>query len=118
MSGEARIEEWRDLRFGMFIQWGLYSLLGRGEWVMFNEAIPVEEYRTLKDRFTAENFDARAWARTAKQAGMKYMVFTTRHHDGFSLWDSKGSIDGFTSMDSAPKRILSGLMRMPAARKG
>ena len=104
MSGEARIEEWRDLRFGMFIHWGLYSLLGRGEWVMFNEAIPVEEYRTLKDRFTAENFDARALASTAKQAGMKYMVFTTRHHDGFSLWDSKGSIDGFTSMDSAAKK--------------
>ncbi len=104
MFAPARIEEWKDLKFGMFIHWGLYALLGRGEWVMYNEAIPVEEYRTLKDRFTAEKFDAAAWAQTAKAAGMKYMVFTTRHHDGFSLWDSAGSIDNFTSMNSAAKK--------------
>ena len=101
---KARIEEWKDLRFGMFIHWGLYALLGRGEWVMYNEAIPVEEYRELKEQFTAEKFDARAWAKAAKDAGMKYMVLTTRHHDGFSLWDSPGSIDHFTSMNSAARK--------------
>ena len=106
MFEAPRIEEWKDLRFGMFIHWGLYALLGRGEWVMYNEAIPAEEYRKLMDSFTAEKFDARAWARTAKDAGMKYMVLTTRHHDGFSLWDSPGSIDGFNSMNAACRRDL------------
>lgn len=98
------VEEWKDLRFGMFIHWGLYALLGRGEWVMFNEAIDKDEYRTLMEKFSAEKFDARKWALTAKEAGMKYMVLTARHHDGFSLWDSKGSADDFTSMRSAARR--------------
>ena len=104
MFEQPRIEEWKDLRFGMFIHWGLYAILGRGEWVMYNEAIPVEEYRKLKNYFTAEKFDARAWAKVAKDDGMKYMVLTTRHHDGFSLWDSEGSINNFTSMNSAARR--------------
>ena len=101
---EKRIEDWKDLRFGMFIHWGLYALPARGEWVMWKEAIDKDEYRKLMDRFTAERFDARAWARTAKDAGMKYMVLTTRHHDGFSLWDSPGSVDGFDAMHSAARR--------------
>lgn len=71
---EQRIENWKDLRFGMFIHWGLYAIMGRGEWAMWTEAIDVDEYRKLADEFTAEKFDARAWAKTAKAAGMKYMV--------------------------------------------
>lgn len=100
------IEEWKDLRFGMFLHWGLYSLLERGEWVMYQEAIDKDEYRKLMDSFTAVKFDARAWAQTAKAAGMKYMVLTTRHHDGFSLWDSKASHGGFTSKRSAAGRDI------------
>ena len=98
------IEDWKDLRFGMFIHWGLYALLGRGEWVMYNEAIDKDEYRELMKSFTAERFDAEKWAETAKAAGMKYMVLTTRHHDGFSLWDSPSSSEQFTSMHSAARR--------------
>lgn len=101
---DKRMEDWKDLRYGMFIHWGLYALLGRGEWVMWREAIDKDEYRKLADRFTAEKFDARAWARTAKEAGMKYMVLTTRHHDGFSLWDSPGSVGQFDAMHSAARR--------------
>lgn len=80
---ETRMEEWKDLRFGMFIHWGLYAIMGRGEWAMWSEAIDKDEYRKLMDEFTAEKFNARVWAQIAKDAGMKYMVLTTRHHDGF-----------------------------------
>lgn len=101
---EKRIEDWKDLRFGMFIHWGLYALWGRGEWVMWNEAIDKDEYRQLMHQFTAEKFDPRAWAKTAKAAGMKYMVLTTRHHDGFSLWDSPASVEQFDAMHCAAHR--------------
>lgn len=101
---EKRIEDWKDLRFGMFIHWGLYAIMGRGEWAMWSEAIDVDEYRQLMHQFTADRFDARAWAATAKAAGMKYMVLTTRHHDGFSLWDSPGSIGQFDAMHCAAHR--------------
>ena len=78
----------------------------RGEWVMWSEAIDKDEYRKLMHRFTAETFDPHAWAQVAKDAGMKYMVLTTRHHDGFSLWDSPGSYEQFTSMHSAAHRDI------------
>lgn len=99
---EAEMQWFRDAKFGMFIHWGLYSMLGRGEWVMFEERIDVAEYAKLSDQFDAAKFDARAWAKTASDAGMKYMVMTTRHHDGFCLFDSKAS--NFTSTKSAAKR--------------
>lgn len=96
-------QQWfRDAKFGMFIHWGLYSLLGKGEWVMFNDRISVSEYAKLADEFVAPDFDADAWAQIAKSAGMKYMVFTTKHHDGFSLFDTKAS--DFNSVNSAAKR--------------
>lgn len=101
---EKRMEDWKDLRFGMFIHWGLYSLLGRGEWAMWTEAIDKDEYRQLMHAFTAEKFDPRAWAKTAKAAGMKYMVLTTRHHDGFSLWDSPASYEQFDAMHCAARQ--------------
>ncbi len=80
---------WREAKFGMFIHWGLYSILGRGEWVMAIEDIPVEEYEQLAKQFNPRPHAAREWARLAREAGMKYMVMTTKHHDGFCLFDSK-----------------------------
>lgn len=100
----GRIEDWKDLKFGMFIHWGLYSMLGTGCWSMFTKAIDKDEYRKLADKFTAEKFDAEKLAELAKKAGMKYMVMGSRHHDGFSLWDSESSYENFTSMNSAAKR--------------
>lgn len=87
---EKRVAEFEKLGFGMFIHWGLYSQLGRGEWVMNIERIPLEEYKKLADTFTASKFDAYKIAKTAKSAGMKYITLTTRHHEGFSLYDTKG----------------------------
>ena len=104
MIRKPDIEAWKDLRFGMFIHWGLYALVGMGEWAMYNDPIDIDEYRSLMVRFTAENFDAAKWAKTAKAAGMKYMVLTTRHHDGFALWDSPSSYLQFDAMHSAAKR--------------
>ena len=86
---EEQMKWFRDAKFGMFIHWGVYSMLGKGEWVLMNEHLDVRKYETLKDDFLAENFDAEQWAKNAKAAGMKYMVLTTRHHDGFCLFDSK-----------------------------
>lgn len=101
---EEDLKWWRDAKFGMFIHWGLYSILGRGEWVMHNEKIPVEEYRKLADEFNPKHFNADEWANLAKEAGMKYMVMVARHHDGFALWDSPGSYMEFTSVKTAAKR--------------
>ncbi len=97
---------WSDAKFGMFIHWGLYAIPARGEWVMHNEKIPASEYAKLSDEFAPKHFDGAAWAQAAKDAGMKYMVLTTRHHDGFALWDSSASYGGFCSMKRAAKRDL------------
>ena len=99
---EEQMKWFRDAKFGMFIHWGVYSMLGKGEWVLMNEHLDVRKYETLKDDFLAENFDAEQWAKNAKAAGMKYMVLTTRHHDGFCLFDSKCS--DFTAMKGAAHR--------------
>jgi alpha-L-fucosidase len=84
-----RMKWWHEAKFGMFIHWGLYSLLGRHEWVMEMEGIPVKEYEPLADQFKPKPNAARAWAQLAKRAGMKYMVMTTKHHEGFCNFDSK-----------------------------
>ena len=85
---EAR--KWFDsARFGMFIHWGASSVLGAGEWVMNNRNIRVEEYKRLLHFFNPVYFNATEWVATAKAAGMKYITFITRHHDGFSNWDTK-----------------------------
>ena len=86
---DERMAWWREARFGMFIHYGLYSLLGRQEWVMAHENQPVEEYEKLADQFHPKPGAPREWAALARKAGMKYMVLTTRHHEGFSLWDSQ-----------------------------
>lgn len=88
-----RVARFEKLAYGLFLHWGLYSLLGRGEWAQSAEEISVEEYAKLKDSFTAEDFDARAIARFARECGMKYITLTTRHHDGFSLYDTRGLSD-------------------------
>ncbi|MCL4506983.1 MAG: alpha-L-fucosidase [Chloroflexi bacterium] len=76
-------------RFGMFIHWGLYSLAARHEWVKYNEAIPDEVYQRYFVQFNPDLYDPRSWARAAREAGMKYVVLTAKHHEGFCLWDSK-----------------------------
>ena len=86
-----QMQWWRDAKIGMFVHWGLYSLLGRGEWVRFNEQIPKEEYEGLAMEFSPQNFSTDEWAQMAVEMGAKYMVMVTRHHDGFALWDSAGS---------------------------
>ncbi|HIT76156.1 MAG TPA: alpha-L-fucosidase [Candidatus Avipropionibacterium avicola] len=75
-------------RFGLFIHWGVYSAAARHEWVMSREQIPVEEYDTYRRHFDPDLYDPREWAAAAKAAGMRYVVLTTKHHDGFCLWDS------------------------------
>lgn len=102
---EPRIARFEQLAYGLFLHWGLYSLMGKGEWVMFQEAIPPETYNLLSQQFTAETFDARALARSARTAGMKYVVLTTRHHDGFSLYDARG-LSEFDAPHSAAGRDL------------
>lgn len=98
----ARIRWWRKARFGIFVHWGLYSILGRGEWAQWNEQIPVETYAKLADRFDPKHFDADAWAKTFRAAGAKYVVLTTRHHDGFALFADPGN--PFTSVSTAAHR--------------
>ncbi|MBZ5594323.1 MAG: alpha-L-fucosidase [Acidobacteriia bacterium] len=93
---------WRDARFGMFIHWGIYSVLGHGEWAQWFEQIDVREYAKLAERFRPQAFDADAWAAAARDAGMKYMVLTARHHDGFCLFDSQ--VSDFTSVKTAARR--------------
>ncbi|WP_432950677.1 alpha-L-fucosidase [Kribbella sp. CA-253562] len=81
--------EWfRHDRFGMFVHWGLYSLAARHEWVKNRERMTDEQYQRYFERFDPDLHDPREWARTARAAGMRYVVLTTKHHDGFCLWDS------------------------------
>jgi alpha-L-fucosidase len=96
---DARMKWWREARFGMFIHWGVYSVPagtyhgkqigGIGEWIMNTGKIPVAEYRQFARQFNPVKFDAERWVRTAKDAGMKYIVITSKHHDGFGMFDSK-----------------------------
>ncbi len=87
---EAR--EWfQNAKFGLFVHWGPFSIPGSGEWVMNNRNITVANYTRLKDFFNPIDFNPEEWVSTAKQAGMKYVTLITRHHDGFSLWDTKYS---------------------------
>ncbi len=86
---EARMKWWTEARFGMFIHWGLYALPARHEWVKNHEHLTNEEYQKYFDHFNPDLYNPQEWARLAKQAGMKYFVITTKHHEGFCLWDSK-----------------------------
>lgn len=84
-----RSKWFRESRFGMFLHWGLYAIPGRGEWVRSDERIPVEEYDKYFPMFNPTEYDPRDWARRAKAAGMKYVIMTAKHHDGFCLYDTK-----------------------------
>src|SRR6516225_7661952 len=92
----ARMKWFGEARFGMFIHWGLYSVpageyggkTGYGEWLMESAKVPASEYEKYAARFNPVKFDARAWARVARESGMKYLVITSKHHDGFALYRS------------------------------
>ncbi len=87
----ATRKQFQDMKFGMFVHWGASSLLGAGEWVMNIRNIKVKDYTRLLEVFNPQQFNAAEWVASAKSAGMKYIVFVTRHHDGFSNWDTKQS---------------------------
>ena len=86
---DRRIQWWREAKFGMFIHWGLYSILGRDAWAMGDEDIPLDEYESLTAQFHPVPDAPRNWARLAREAGMRYMVMTAKHHEGYCLFDSK-----------------------------
>jgi len=94
---DRRMEWWREARFGMFIHWGLYAIpagewkgkTDHAEWIRTTAQIPLEEYDQFVPQFNPTNFNAARWAQLARRAGMKYLVITSKHHDGFCLWDSK-----------------------------
>ncbi|MBS7642554.1 MAG: alpha-L-fucosidase [Candidatus Bathyarchaeia archaeon] len=96
---DRRMAWWREARFGMFIHWGLYAIpagvwrgrciSGIGEWIMYNARIPVREYEKLAERFNPTKFNAREWVHIARDAGMKYIVITAKHHDGFCMFDTR-----------------------------
>lgn len=99
---KERLDWFNEQRFGMFIHWGLYAIPGRGEWYRYHDVVPAEEYHKLADQFNPRYFRPREWAKLAKDAGMRYMVMTAKHHDGFCLFDSKYT--DFTSVKTAAHR--------------
>jgi len=114
-----RMEWWHDARFGMFIHWGIYSvpagvykgedIPGIGEWIMNTAKIPIEEYEPYGREFNPVRFNAAQWVKIAKDAGMKYIVITSKHHDGFSLWDSKVSKYDIVDFSPYGKDVLKAL---------
>ena len=85
---EQRIKWFQEDRFGMFIHWGVYAIPARGEWIRCNERLSVEDYQQYVDEFDPKDYDPKAWAKAAREAGMRYAVMTAKHHDGFCLFDS------------------------------
>ena len=101
---DERMAWFREARFGMFIHYGLYSALGTGEWSQANENYTVAEYEKLTGKFAPKEGCAREWCELAKKAGAKYAVLTTRHHEGFSLWDSK--VNPYNSMNACGRDLV------------
>ncbi|MCL4220830.1 MAG: alpha-L-fucosidase [Phycisphaerales bacterium] len=121
---DQRMEWWREARFGMFIHWGLYSVpagewngqTGHGEWIRTTAQIPLEQYDQLLERFNPVEFDADAWVKMAKDAGMKYIVITSKHHDGFALFDSK--VSDFDVMATPFQRDIMAELAAACEREG
>lgn len=123
---DARMAWWRDARFGMFIHWGLYAVPagtwhgervdGLGEWIMAQAKIPGAQYAELARRFNPTRFDADEWVRIAKGAGMKYIIITSKHHDGFALFDSK--VSQYDIMNATPYQKDAIRALASAARRG
>jgi len=87
-AAKPRLKWFQDARFGMFIHWGVYSVLARGEWVMNNEKIPIPQYEPLVQQFNPTKYEPDEWVHLAKAAGQKYITITSKHHDGFCMFDS------------------------------
>lgn len=103
---ENKMTWWRDAKFGVFVHWGLYAIPAKGEWHMFNDKVPPDEYARLTQAFNPRHYDPRAWAKLAKAGGARYMVLTARHHDGFALWNSPASYGHYDAVHSAAHRDL------------
>lgn len=93
-------EKFMDMKFGLFIHWGIYSVLGDGEWIMNTRKIPYYNYKRLADFFNPQAFNAKEWVALAKSSGMKYITVTSRHHDGFSMFKTKAS--PYNIVDATP----------------
>ena len=93
-------KEFSDMKFGIFLHWGIYSMFAQGEWYMHNANIDWREYEKAASAFYPANFDAEAWVKAIKDSGAKYITFTTRHHDSFSMWDTEQS--DFNIVDATP----------------
>jgi alpha-L-fucosidase len=118
---DERMRWWREAKFGLFIHWGVYAVPagtydgkqigGIGEWIMRNGKIPVAQYKAYARQFNPVKYDPKAWATLAREAGMKYVVITSKHHDGFALWDSK--VSQWDIADATPygKDLLTPLAR-------
>lgn len=113
-----KMQWWEDAKFGLFIHWGLYAIPATGEWTMFNQKIPAEEYAKYADQFNPKSFNADEWASIAKGAGMKYMVMVARHHDGFAMWYSPSSYRHFNSMETAAHKDFVALYTAAARKAG
>lgn len=100
-----RIENFEEMAFGIFVHWGLYSIEARGEWTMLLHNTPKEEYALLADQFDASAYDPKRFVQNAKNAGAKYITLTSKHHDGFFLYDGK-DISDYNAVNHAPKRDL------------
>jgi alpha-L-fucosidase len=96
----AAREAFRDDQFGIFIHWGIYSVLGRGEWVMQEEKMPIDKYEPVAAQFNPEKYNADEWVQLFKRAGAKYVTITSKHHDGFCMWDSK--LTNWDVVDATP----------------
>ena len=91
-AANLQAREWfQDAKFGLFVHWGIYSVRGRAEWVLYNDRIPLKNYETLAQFFNPTEFNAAEWVALVKEAGMKYITITSKHHDGFAMFDSKVS---------------------------
>jgi len=100
-SPNADARRWfEDAKLGLFVHWGVYALLGKGEWVMERDRLPVAEYEKLPPRFNPTEFDADAWVKAAKATGARYITFTAKHHDGFCMFDSK--LTRYDVVDATP----------------